>query len=270
MNDRTQTFPPPMSQYIPPSMPPSYPPLVTQQQQYQVPSMPPPSALPSEQPSMIHYPPTGVNSAEADGTAAGATTGTATGTVAAANPANFNSQQQMAAFMQMQQQQWAAAAAGGFAAPYMMPFAAGPMMMMPPTANRDRPASRQSSRPPSRQSVNAPVSSSRSLVNGQSGGQPQASASMQNLLPNQAYASYFPPGMANPWFDPYWQMMYANFSNPYNYGYNDEMWKYMRQMGQTEDDRYSRSSAAPSQSRQSQQSSSMQTWGSMDSLNDVS
>ena len=246
MNDQSQTFPPAMSHYIPPSMP-------------------PPAAAPgpSEQSSMIHYPPTGVHPNESNGVAA-----------ANFNPQQQQQQQSMAAFMQMQQQQpWASGAAvGGFASPYMMPFGAGPMMMMGPQGYPERPSSRHSSRPPSRQGANAPVSSSRSLVNGQSGGnQNQMSGSMQNLAGNQPYANYFPPGMSNPWFDAYWQMMYAQYyQNPYMSGYADERLKHMMQVGQREDDRSSQHSAAISQSGQSRHSSSMQTWGSRDSLNDLS
>jgi hypothetical protein len=140
--------------------------------------------------------------------------------------------------------------------------------MMQPQPGMDRPASRQSSRPPSRQSVTAPGSSSRSMVHGQAGGQPQPSASAQAMLPQQGYPNFVSPGMSNPWFDPYWQSMYAYYQQPYMSGYTDEMMKYWRQAPQTDDDRYSHHSAAYSHSKQSQHSSSMQTWGSIDSLND--
>ncbi len=237
-----QTLPPPMASYIPPSAPP----ISTQNQQQQQQSL-----IIPEQPSLIQYPPIAPSLSEAELSAA-----------------NFNAQQQqqqqMAAMLQMQQQ-WAAA--GGFAPPYMMPYQT-PMMMMPPQAGMDRPASRQSSRPPSRQSVNAPVSSSRSMVNGQTGGQTQASAVAQGMLPTQGYPGFVPPGMYNPWFDPYWQSMYASYQHPYSYGYTDEMMKYWKQMSQTDDDRYSHHSAAHSQSKQSQHSSAMHTWASIDSLND--
>lgn len=88
------------------------------------------------------------------------------------------------------------------------------------------------------------------------------------MLPPQGYPGFMPPGMYHPWFDSYWQSMYASYQNPYNFGYNDEMVKYMTQMSQREYDRYSQHSAAQSQSKQSQHSSSIQTWGSIDSLND--
>ena len=241
VTDHPHTLPPPMAHYIPPSMPP----ISTPNQQH--------TLVTSEQPSPGQYPPPVTSSSDGE-----------------ASTTNFNvqqqQQQQMAAMMQMQQQ-WAAAAAGGFAAPYMMPYPPG-MMMMQPQAMMDRPASRQSSRPPSRQSVTAPVSSSRSMVNGQAGGQTQASASAQALLPAQGYGNFIPPGMYNPWFDPYWQSMYASYQNPYSFGYSDEMMKYWKQMAQSDDDRYSHHSAAYSQSKQSQHSSSMHTWGSIDSLND--
>jgi hypothetical protein len=59
--------------------------------------------------------------------------------------------------------------------------------------------------------------------------------------------------------------MYASYQHPYNFGYTDEMMKYWRQVApQPDDDRYSHHS----QSKQSQHSSSMHTWGSVDSLND--
>jgi hypothetical protein len=227
INDHPQTLPPPMAHYIPPSAPQ----ISTLNQQQQ------------EQPSLIQYPPVASSSSDAE--------------LATAN-FNVQQQQQMAAMMQMQQQ-WAAA---GYATPYMMPYQP-PMMMMPPQIGMDRPASRQSSRPPSRQSVNAPVSSSRSMVNGQTGGQNQASAAA-----GPGYPGFIPPGMYNPWFDPYWQSMYAGYQHPYNFGYSDEMMKYWKQMAQPDDDRYSHHSAAHSQSKQSQHSSSMHTWGSVDSLND--
>jgi hypothetical protein len=219
-----------MNNYIPPSAPPIYPPNQQQQQQ---------------QPSLVQYPP-----------AAAATNASDT----EASAANYNAQQQqMAAMMQMQmQQQWAA---GGYASPYMM-YPPG-MMMMQPQAGMDRPSSRQSSRPPSRQSVTAPVSSSRSMVNGQTGNQTQSSAA-QGMAPQQGYPGFVPPGMYNPWFDPYWQSMYANYQHPYSFGYTDEMMKYWNPMAQPEDDRRS----YHSQSKQSQHSSSMHTWGSRDSLNE--
>ena len=250
-NGHSQALPPPMVNYIPPPAPPIGMPYPQQQQQQQ-----PQTQLfaPSEQPSMIQYTPATANSSETD--------------VSASNLSVLQQQQQqqqMAAMMQMQQQQqWAAAAAaGGFASPYMMPYAAGQMMMMPPQPGMDRPASRQSSRPQSRQSNAAPVSSARSMSNGQTGAGGQASA----MLPTQGYPNYLPPGMYNPWFDPYWQSMYGGYQHPYSYGYSDEMLKYWRQGPQGEDDRYSHHSAAYSQSKQSQHSSSMHTWGSMDSLN---
>ncbi|UJR28897.1 hypothetical protein I4U23_010116 [Adineta vaga] len=275
-SDHPQTLPPPMAHYIP-SLPPNltinsqqqyqqqqqqhpppqlqqqqHPPLQQQQQQLQ--HAPPPlqqqqqqPTLPqtSEQPVSIQYPPTAVASAPE--------------TDQSTNLFNAH-QQQMAAMMQMQQQ-WGA---GGFSAPFMMPYPQG-MMMMPQQPGMDQPGSRQSSRPASRQSVNAPVSSSRSMVNGQTGGQTQAA---QGMLPTQGYPGYIPPGMYNPWFDPYWQSMYASYQHPYNFGYNDEMMKYWSQVSQREDDRLSHHSAAQSQSKQSQHSSSMHTWGSIDSLND--
>lgn len=241
--DRPQTLPPSMASYIPPSMPPIST-LNPQQYQQQQPLVTP------EQSSHIQYPPVMPSSSDTELSAA-----------------NFNAQQQqqMAVMMQMQQQQqWAAA---GYSAPYMMPYPPG-MMMMPPQVGMDRPASRQSSRPPSRQNVNAPVSSSRSLVNGQPGGQTQAAALPQGMLPNQGYSGFMPPGMYNPWFDAYWQSMYAGYAHPYSFGYSDEMMKYWKPTTQGEDDRYSHHSAARSQSKQSQHSSSMHTWGSVDSLND--
>jgi hypothetical protein len=235
VTDHPQTLPPHMAQYIPPSAPQIHTLNQQQQQQQQQP----------EQPSLVQYPPVASSSSDVE--------------IAAANfNAQQQQQQQMAAMMQMQQQ-WAAA---GYAAPYMMQYPPG-MMMMPPQVGMDRPASRQSSRPPSRQSVNAPVSSSsRSMVNGQTGGQNQA------VVGAPGYPGFIPPGMYNPWFDPYWQSMYAGYQHPYNYGYSDEMMKYFKQVSQTDDDRYSHHSAAHSQSKQSQHSSSMHTWGSIDSLND--
>ena len=234
-----------MASYIPPSAPPIA--AQNQQQQQQ-------SAMASEQTALAQYPPA----------AAAAAAAIASPSDAELSTANFNAQQQQMAMMMQMQQQWAA---GGYAAPYMMPYQSGPMMMMPPQAGMDRPASRQSSRPPSRQSVAAaPVSSSRSMVNGQAGGQTPAPG--QAMLPNQGYPGFISPGMYNPWFDPYWQSMYAGYQHPYNYGYNDEMMKYWKQVGQQEDDRYSHNSAAYSQSKRSEHSSSMYTWGSIDSLND--
>lgn len=242
ITDHSQTLPPPMTNYIPSSVPPTS--ILNQQQQQHL--------MTSEQPSLIQYPPAVASTSDAE-----------------VATANFNAQQQqqqqqMAAMMQMQQ--WAAA---GYASPYMMQYPPG-MMMMPPQPGMDRPASRQSSRPPSRQSVNAPVSSSRSMVNGQTGGQNQAIAAStaQGMLPGQGYPGFVPPGMYNPWFDPYWQSMYSSYQNPYSYGYSDEMMKYWKQMSQGEEDRYSHHSAAYSQSKQSQHSLSNQTWGSRDSLND--
>jgi len=243
--DHPHTSLPPMANYIPPYVPPNFIPNPPQQQQQQ--QLP---LITSEQPSLVQYPPVAASSSD---------------TELSAN--NFNAhQQQMAAMMQMQQQWAAAAGAGGFASPYMMQYPPGMMMMQPPPG-MDRPASRQSSRPPSRQSVTAPVSSSRSMVNGQTGSQAQAS-SIQGMLPAQGYPGFIPPGMYNPWFDPYWQSMYASYQHPYSFGYSDEMMKYYKQMSQAEEDRYSHHSAAHSQSKQSQHSSSMQTWGSIDSLND--
>ncbi|CAF2931302.1 unnamed protein product [Rotaria sp. Silwood2] len=240
ISDHLQTGPSPMFNYIPPSVPPVS--TLNQQQQQQ-------PFITSQQPSNAQYPPTAHNSSDVD-----------------ASTANFNAQQQqqMAAMMQMHQP-WAAG--GGFPSPYMMQYPPA-MMMMPPQAGSDRPGSRQSSRPPSRQNATAPVSSSRSLVNGQTGGQTQASSG-QGMLPMQGYPGFMPPGMYNPWFDPYWQSMYASYQNPYGFGYTDEMMKYWRQVSQTDDDRYSHHSAAYSQSKQSQHSSSMHTWGSTDSLNDA-
>ena len=247
-NGHSQTLPPPMANYIPPSAPP-----IGMQYPQQQPQMQ--TFVPQEQPSMVQYAPATANLSDNE---------------AATNNLSVQQQQQqqqqMAAMMQMQQQQWAAAAAaaaGGYASPYMMPYGAGQMMMMPPQPGMDRPASRQSSRPPSRQSNAAPVSSARSVSNGQTGAGGQASA----MLPNQGYPNYLPPGMYNPWFDPYWQSMYSGYQHPYSYGYSDEMLKYWRQGAPTEDDRYSHHSAANSHSKQSQHSSSMHTWGSMDSLN---
>jgi hypothetical protein len=235
--DHPQTFPPPMANYIPPSAPPMS---TLHQHQQQLPPL-----ITAEQPSLIQYPPTAASSSDTE-----------------VSQANFNAQQQQMAAMMQMQQQWAAAAAG-YASPYMMPYQQ-PMMMMPPQAGMDRPASRQSSRPPSRQSVNAPVSSSRSLVNGQTGGQTQASAVAPGMLPTQGYPGFISPGMYNPWFDPYWQSMYAGYQHPYSFGYTDEMMKYWRPTPQPDDDRYSHHS----QSKQSQHSSAMHTWGSVDSLND--
>jgi len=233
--DHHQTLQPPMANYIPPSAPTIS---TLNQQQQQQPLITP------EQPSLIQYPPAASSASDAE-----------------LSTANFNAQQQQMAAMMQMQQQWATT---GFASPYMMPFPPA-MMMMPPQVGMDRPASRQSSRPPSRQSVNAPVSSSRSMVNGQTGGQNQASAGAQGMLPTQGYPGFIPAGMYNPWFDPYWQSMYASYQHPYNFGYTDEMMKYWRQVApQPDDDRYSHHS----QSKQSQHSSSMHTWGSVDSLND--
>ncbi|CAF0862625.1 unnamed protein product [Rotaria sordida] len=239
--DHSQIRPSPKVNYIPPSLPPVS--TLNQQQQPQQQTF-----ITPEQPSNVQYPPTVYNSSDGD-----------------VSTANFNAQQQqqMAAMMQMHQP-WAAG--GGYPSPYMMPYPA-PMMMMPSQAGSDRPGSRQSSRPPSRQNATAPVSSSRSLVNGQTGGQTPA-ISGQGMLPMQGYPGYMPPGMYNPWFDPYWQSLYASYQNPYNFGYSDEMMKYWKQMSQTDDDKYSHHSAAHSQSKQSQHSSSMHTWGSVDSLND--
>ncbi|CAF3503699.1 unnamed protein product [Rotaria sp. Silwood1] len=240
ITDHSQTGPSPMFNYIPPSVPP-----VSTLNQQQPQSQ---TFITPQHSSNVQYPPTAPNSSDGDTSAT-----------------NFNAQQQqqMAAMMQMHQP-WAAG--GGFPSPYMMPYPPG-MMMMPPQAGSDRPGSRQSSRPPSRQNATASVSSSRSLVNGQTGGQTPA-VSGQGMLPMQGYPGFMPPGMYNPWFDPYWQSMYAGYANPYSFGYTDEMVKYWRQMSQTDDDRYSHHSAAYSQSKQSQHSSSMQTWGSVDSLND--
>ena len=183
---------------------------------------------------------------------------------AEASTTNINLQQQQMAAMMQAHQQWAAI--GAFPPPYMMPYPPA-MMMMPSQAGSDRPGSRQVSRPASRQSVTAPISSSRSLVDGQTGSQTQTLPG-QGMLPMQGYPAFMPPGMFNPWFDPYWQSIYANYQNPFNFGYTDEMMKYFKQMTQVEDDRYSHHSAAYSQSKQSQHSSSLHTWGSVDSLND--
>jgi len=247
-NNPPQGLPLPMMNYIPPSMPPPTS-LNPQQQQQQLAPV-----MNTEQSSTIQYPPSAPTVSDTEASAA-----SSNAQQQQQQQQQIQQQQQMAAMMQMQQ--WNAAAA--YAPPYMMGFPPGMMMMQP---GMDRPASRQSTRPPSRQSVNAPVSSSRSLVNGQTGGQNQSSS----LLPAQGYGNYMPPGMYNPWFDQYWQMMYAGYQNPYNFGYNDEMMKnYWKQGGyQTDDDRLSRHSAAVSQSKQSQHSSSIQTWGSRDSLND--
>lgn len=245
--DHLQARPHPMANYIPPTGPPTS--TVTQQfhnQQQQL-YQPPSTAL--EQPASVQYPPTATN--------------TSSGDFSAANLNIQQQQQQMAAMMQMQQP-WTAT--GGFPSPFMMPYPPN-MMMMQPQAGSDRPTSRQSSRPPSRQSTAAPVSSSRSSVNGQTGGQTPAPPG-QGMLPMQAYPGFLPPGMYNPWFDPYWQSVMASYQNPYNFGYTDEMMNYWRQMTSKDDDRYSHHSAAYSQSKLSQHSSSLQTWGSMDSLND--
>ena len=238
--DHLQNLPPPMTNYIPSTVPPV--PIMNPQQQQQQP-MPTP-----EQPPVAQYPQAVLNSSNTEVSAA-----------------NYNvQQQQMAAMLQMQQQQqWAAA---GYAAPFMMPYPPA-MMMMGPQVPVDRPASRQSTRPPSRQGANAPVSSSRSLVNGQAGGQTQTPALPPGMLPNQGYPAFVPPGMYNPWFDPYWQSMYASYQHQ-NFGYQDEMMKYWKPVPQGDDDRYSHHSAARSQSKQSQHGSSLHTWGSMDSLNE--
>lgn len=245
--DHLQNVPPPMTNYIPPSVPP-VPTMNLQQQQQHQHLQQQPLQMP-EQPPATQYPQAALNSTEAE---------------VSANNFNVQQQQQMAAMMQMQQQQWAAASYG---APFMMPYPPA-MMMMPPQMGMDRPASRQSSRPPSRQGANAPVSSSRSLVNGQTGGQNQTPALPPGMLPNQGYPSFVSPGMYNPWFDPYWQSMYASYQYPYSFGYNDEKMKYFQPVAQADDDRSSHHSAARSQSKQSHHGSSLHTWGSMDSLND--
>ncbi|CAF0732113.1 unnamed protein product [Adineta steineri] len=288
--EHPQSLPPPMSHYIPPSVPPSSTvnPQQHQQQQYQQPFLPPMPTVNPQQQQQQHLqqqyhqpqqqqqqqqqqqhphqqqppflPPNPEQSSHVQHPSVAAANSSETDLSAA----NFNTQQQQMAAMMQMQQQWAAG--GAYAAPYMMGYPPN-MMMMQPQPGMDRPGSHQSSRPPSRQSVTGPVSSSRSMVNGQTGGQTQA-ALPQGMLPQQGYPGYMPPGMYNPWFDAYWQSMYANYQNPYSFGYNDEMMKYWKQMSQGEDDRYSHHSAAYSHSKQSQHSSSMHTWGSIDSLND--
>ena len=243
-NDPSQMLPPQATNYIPPSVP-SIP--AQYQQQPTVPNN-----------SSMHSPPSqyqsvAPSSSETD--------------LANSSYNGLQQQQQMAMRMQMQNQPWMTASAGGYPNPYMMPYQMGPMMMMPPQMTMERPASRQSTRPPSRQSNAAPVSSSRSVSNGQNGNSSHVPVPNQALLANQPYGNYLPPGMFNPWFDPYWQSFYANYQNPYNFGYTDEMMNYVRQTQQGEEDRYSQHSAAYSQSKISQHSSSMHTWGSIDSLN---
>ncbi|CAF0767007.1 unnamed protein product [Didymodactylos carnosus] len=143
---------------------------------------------------------------------------------------------------------------------YGMPYSAYPPMFPGTDPNR----------PPSRQSVsNDYPSSSRSIVNGSSGGQPSASSSGTAQPPPfipQQYPGYINPGMANPWFDPYWAQIYSTYPHPYGYGYADEMMKHYKNLAYPEDDRYSYHSNY-SQTKASQHSS-LPNWGSVDSLND--
>ncbi|CAF4577958.1 unnamed protein product, partial [Rotaria magnacalcarata] len=235
ITDHLQSRPPPMANYIPSAVPP----MSTPNQQYNQQQQQQPPLMTTEQLSHVQYPPTATHTL---------------GTDLSTSNLSFQQQQQqqMAAMMQMQQP-WAGT--GGYAAPFMMQYPPS-MMMIPPQAGSDRSSSRHSSRPPSRQSAAAPVSSSRSSVNGQTGSQTQAGHAM---LPMQGYPGFVPPGMYNPWFDPYWQSMMATYQNPYSFGYTDEMMNYWRQVAPKEDDRYSHHSAAYSQSKHSQHSSSMQT-----------
>ncbi|CAF0815978.1 unnamed protein product [Didymodactylos carnosus] len=170
--------------------------------------------------------------------------------------------------------QWPPQMYPGYPPQFMPPGYGMPYGVYPPMFSGVDP-----NRPPSRQSISNDysLSSSRSIIDGSTGGPSSASTSDIAQAPTQPqplisqpqqFPGFIPPGMFNPWFDPFWVSVYGTFSHPYGYGYTDEMMKYYRNMIGAEDDRYSHHSNY-SQSKVSQHSSSLHTWGSIDSLNDA-